>query len=133
MASRKLSDLHADVKPLAEEFLRRCEANNIDILITCTYRSPKEQNELYAQGRTKPGRIVTNAKAGQSNHNTEVNGTPASRAFDVVPLRDGKPVWGTKGDDLALWVKVGEIGESVGLNWAGRWKRFKEFPHLEKV
>lgn len=31
-----------------------------------TYRSNAEQNELYAQGRTKAGKIVTNAKGGQS-------------------------------------------------------------------
>ena len=132
MASRKLSDLHPDVQPLAQKFLDKCAAENIDILVTCTYRSPKEQNILYAQGRTTPGKIVTNAKAGQSNHNHEIGGLPASKALDVVPLRAGKPVWGTKGDDLNLWMRVAEIGESVGLEWAGRWKRFKEFPHFDK-
>ena len=132
MASRKLSDLHPDVQPLAQKFLDKCAAENIDILVTCTYRSPKEQNILYAQGRTTPGKIVTNAKAGQSNHNHEIGGFPASKALDVVPLRGGKPVWGTKGDDLNLWMRIGEIGESVGLEWAGRWKRMREFPHLEK-
>ena len=34
-----------------------------------TYRSFDEQNHLYAQGRTKPGKIVTYAKGGQSYHN----------------------------------------------------------------
>ena len=120
------------MQPLAQKFLDKCAAENIDILVTCTYRSPKEQNALYAQGRTKPGRIVTNAKAGQSNHNHEIAGFPASLAFDVVPLRGGKPVWGTQGSDLDLWQRIGEIGESVGLEWAGRWRRFKEFPHFEK-
>lgn len=63
--------------------------------------------------------------------------------MDVVPLRFGKPVWGTKGDgidknpsdddkdDLELWQRVGAIGESVGLEWAGRWKRFPEYPHFQ--
>jgi peptidoglycan L-alanyl-D-glutamate endopeptidase CwlK len=37
--------------------------------LTSGYRSKKEQNELYAQGRSKPGQVVTNAKAGQSYHN----------------------------------------------------------------
>ena len=132
MASRKLADLHPDVQPLAQKFLDKCAAENIDILITCTFRSPKEQTALYEQGRTKPGRIVTNAKAGQSKHNYEIAGLPASLAFDVVPLRGGKPVWGTQGDDLILWTRVGEIGESVGLSWAGRWKRMREFPHFER-
>lgn len=133
MASRKLSDLHPDVQPLAQQFLDKCAAQGIDILVTCTYRSGEEQDELYAKGRTAAGSIVTNAKAGQSKHNFNISGQPASLAFDVVPLRNGKPVWGTKGEDLVLWLRVGGIGESVGLEWAGRWKRFKEFPHFEKT
>ena len=133
MASRKLSDLHPDVQPLAQQFLDKCAAQNIDILVTCTYRSGEEQDELYAKGRTAAGSIVTNAKAGQSKHNFNISGQPASLAFDVVPLRNGKPVWGTKGEDLVLWLRVGGIGESVGMEWAGRWKRFKEFPHFEKT
>jgi peptidoglycan L-alanyl-D-glutamate endopeptidase CwlK len=40
-------------------------------------------------------------------------------------------VWGTLGKDLELWNKIGTIGESVGLEWAGRWKRFREFPHFQ--
>lgn len=133
MASRKLADLHPDVQPLAQQFLDKCAAQGIDILVTCTYRSGEEQDELYAKGRTAAGSIVTNAKAGQSKHNFNISGQPASLAFDVVPLRNGKPVWGTKGEDLVLWLRVGGIGESVGLEWAGRWKRFKEFPHFEKT
>jgi len=122
--SRKIEDLHPKVAEVCREFMAACEAQDIDVIITSTYRDAKSQNALYAQGRTKPGRIVTNAKAGQSWHNWRC-------AFDVVPLRNGKPVWGTMGKDLELWNKVGAIGESVGLEWAGRWKRFREFPHFQ--
>lgn len=129
--------------PLACEFLEECKNEDIDVLITCTWRSNSEQEELYAQGRTKPGRILTNAKPGQSKHNFTLAGRPAAKAFDVVPLRHGKPVWGTGGngidddttdddkDDLELWQRVGNIGESVGLEWAGRWKNMREFPHFQ--
>jgi len=48
-----------------------------------------------------------------------------------VPLRAGKPVWGTSGEDGKLWQKVGEIGKSCGLEWAGDWKVFKEYPHFQ--
>ena len=122
--SRKIEDLHPKVADVCRKFMAECEAQDIDIIITSTYRDAESQNALYAQGRTKPGSVVTNAKAGQSLHNWKV-------AFDVVPLRNGKPVWGTMGKDLELWNKVGAIGESVGLEWAGRWKRFKEFPHFQ--
>lgn len=124
ISSRRLEDLHPAVKVRAERLLRLCADEGIDLLITSTFRDDESQNALYAQGRTAPGRIVTNARAGQSYHNHRV-------AFDVVPLRAGKPVWGTTGADLALWQRVGELGEQAGLEWAGRWKRFREFPHFQ--
>lgn len=132
MASRDLKDLHPHVRLLALDFIEQCRKENIDVLIYCTYRSNQEQDDLYAQGRTKPGKIVTYARGGQSRHNHTLKDRPASLAFDCVPLRGGKPVWGrTLPEDLKLWQKVGKIGKSVGLKWAGDWTRFKEFPHFE--
>lgn len=124
ISSRKIEDLHPHVQEMARQFVANCKAAGIDILITCTYRDAAEQNRLYAIGRTTPGRKVTNAKAGQSFHNYRL-------AFDVVPMRHGKPVWGTSGEDLKLWQRVGAIGVAVGLEWAGNWTRFKEYPHFQ--
>jgi peptidoglycan L-alanyl-D-glutamate endopeptidase CwlK len=129
MPSRRLDDLHPKLKPLAELFMARCQENGLDILITCTHRSSAEQNELYAQGRTKPGKIVTRARGGQSAHNFELDGKPAARAFDIVPLYMGKPIWRETHPD---WQKAGEIGMALGLNWYGRpGAPFREFPHFE--
>ena len=136
IASRKIEDLHPEVAKRATAFKADCASEGIDILIISTRRDNESQNALFAQGRTTPGKIVTNAKGGQSFHNYDV-------AFDVVPLRNGKPVWGTKGngidndptdddkDDLELWQRVGAIGKKHGLEWAGDWKTFKEFPHFQ--
>jgi peptidoglycan LD-endopeptidase CwlK len=128
MSSRKLTDLHPQMQPMVTRFLANARAAGIDLLVTCTYRSNAEQAALYAIGRTKPGRIVTNAKPGRSTHNTTLNGKPAALAVDVVPLRDGKPVWSASDP---VWKRVGEIGEKVGLEWAGRWTTFREFPHFQ--
>ena len=122
--SRSLNDLHPYVKYLAEELIEASKEHGIDLLITSTYRDFESQNALYAQGRTKPGAKVTNAKAGQSFHNWRV-------AFDVVPLRAGKPVWNTGGADGQLWQTIGKLGVDLGLEWAGNWKTFKEFPHFQ--
>ncbi len=122
--ARDLSELLPVVQVQAKQLLALCAAQGIDLLVTSTYRDAASQNALYAQGRSAPGRIVTNARAGQSYHNYRV-------AFDVVPLRNGKPVWGTSGADLALWQQVGKIGKACGLEWAGEWTRFKEFPHFQ--
>ena len=128
MSSRKLTDLHPQMQPMVTRFLANARAAGIDLLVTCTYRSNEEQAALYAIGRTKPGRIVTNAKPGRSTHNNTLNGKPAALAVDVVPLRGGKPVWSASDP---VWKRVGEIGEKVGLEWAGRWTTFREFPHFQ--
>ena len=118
--SRSMSDLNPKVAAMCSEFVNRCKAEGIDVIITSTYRDAESQNALYAQGRTLPGKKVTNAKAGQSYHNWRV-------AFDFVPIVGGKAVWG----DDALWIKCGEIAEGIGLEWAGRWVKFKEYPHCQ--
>lgn len=126
--SRKLEDLRSDVREKAEKFLSAAKNLGIDVLVTCTYRSNEEQKQLYEQGRTAPGKIVTNALPGESKHNNMEGGDPASLAFDVVPLINGKPVWDASNP---VWKVLGGLGKSVGLNWAGDWKRFKEYPHFE--
>lgn len=118
--SRNINDLNPKVKVLCEKFISECKKQNIDVLITSTYRDAASQNALYAQGRTTPGKIVTNAKAGQSFHNWRV-------AFDFVPIVNGKAQW----NDLETFNKCGAIAESVGLEWAGRWKKFKELAHCQ--
>lgn len=124
--SRDIKDLHPTVAGKAYTFVERCRQAGIDLLITSTYRDKQSQDALYAQGRTVAGKIVTNAKGGQSFHNYRV-------ALDVVPMRNGKPVWGTTApEDKALWDKVGEIGEACGLSWSGRWKgKMREMAHFQ--
>lgn len=123
--SRSLNDLEEPVALMAEALIAGCKAEGIDLLVTSTLRDFEAQAALYAQGRTAPGNRVTNAGPGDSFHNYGL-------AFDVVPLRNGKPVWGTATDaDQDLWERVGEIGESVGLEWAGRWKTFREYAHFQ--
>lgn len=129
MSSRKLTDLSQELQPLAVAFLDACYTEGIDILIYCTYRSNAEQAELYARGRTSGGSIVTNARAGESRHNDTLNGLPAANAFDCVPLLRGKCVWDAHDP---LWRKVGALGESVGLEWAGRWSgKLRETAHFQ--
>jgi peptidoglycan L-alanyl-D-glutamate endopeptidase CwlK len=118
--SRNLDDLAPPAKQRALAFIAAASAKGIDLLVTSTYRDSESQDALYAQGRSTPGNVVTRAKAGQSWHNWRC-------ALDVVPLVNGKAIW----DDQALWKQVGEIGKSCGLEWAGDWKTFKEYPHFQ--
>jgi len=118
--SRDISALNPNVARLCQLFIAKCKEQNIDVIITSTYRDSESQNALYAQGRTKSGAKVTNAKGGQSFHNFRL-------AFDFCPIVDGKAQW----TDLKTFNKCGEIAESLGLEWAGRWLRFKELAHCQ--
>lgn len=127
MASRSLYDLRPVVRDKMIEFIERYRARGFDLLITCTYRSAAEQDALYALGRTKPGKRVTNAKGGNSYHQYGV-------AVDIVPLMDGKPLWQThdrKNKLLPAWQAVCEVAAELGIEWAGNWKSFKEYAHLQ--
>lgn len=119
--SRKLEDLLPPVRERVERMIAACDAEGIDLLVTSTYRDNASQEALYAQGRTAPGRIVTNARSGQSYHNYRC-------AVDVVPIRNGKAIWNAKDP---IWQRIGTLGKAAGLEWAGDWKRFKEFPHFQ--
>lgn len=129
MASRKIEDLHHNLQPICREFMQKVLDAGVDIIITCTYRSNEEQNELYAQGRTKSGLIVTRARGGQSAHNFTIDGKPAAKAFDIVPMIGGKPIWSV---GHKAWTIAGKIGMELGLNWYGApGSSFVEFPHFQ--
>lgn len=124
IASRQIDDLLPPVAERCRKMLAICEREKIDLLITCTYRDFEEQTRLYALGRGLPGNIVTWARAGDSWHNWR-------QAFDIVPMRNGKPVWSIRGHDKQLWLRIGEIGVSCGLEWGGNWERHPDYPHFQ--
>lgn len=88
--------------------------------ITETVRSFARSDELWAQGRTKPGQIVTNAKAGESYHNYGL-------AIDFVIQVNGMPDW-TVNDN---WMKVVSCFKEQGFFWGGDFIMIKDFPHFE--
>lgn len=120
IASRKIEDLVPEAQTKCRTFIEACRRDGIDVIITSTYRDNASQDALYAQGRTKAGSIVTNAKAGESFHNYRV-------AFDFAPVVNGKIPW----SDSDLFTRCGGIAESCGLDWAGRWHHMKEMAHCQ--
>lgn len=93
----------------------------ITIRVTSGLRTFAEQDALYAQGRTKPGPIVTNARGGQSLHNYGL-------AVDVVPIVNGQPNWNVP---ESVWQKIGAAGKRQGMEWGGDWTSFKDRPHFQ--
>ena len=99
----------------------------MELHISCTYRSPRAQQDLYAIGRQKSpigkGYIVTNCDGVKnlSNHNLW-----PSRALDCYITYAGKAVW-----DKDAFKPLGELAPKYGLVWGGSWERWKDLPHLE--
>ena len=123
MASRSLFDLTPTMRAKVEQWVAACKARGVDVLVYCTLRSAEEQEALYAQGRSKPGRIVTKAKAWQSWHQY-------GKAVDAVPLIHGKPDWKYSAQ-VSHWRIFAAEARKAGLEWAGDWKRFREYVHVQ--
>lgn len=115
-----LATLKPKVRQLAEQLVMRCKEQGITVIVTQALRTFAEQDALFAQGRTKPGSIVTRAKGGFSLHNYGV-------AFDIVPIINGKADY----KNLELFDRIGTLGEQIGLEWGGRWKTFPDRPHFQ--
>lgn len=101
------------------------------VRFTHTLRTIAEQDALYAQGRSKPGKKVTNAKGGQSYHNFGM-------AIDICLILDSKEVsWDTlkdyDGDKIADWMEAVAIFKSRGWEWGGDFKSIKDAPHFQKT
>ena len=130
MSDRDLNDLDPALLSLCQQWLDACHAQGINVFITQTYRSDAEQDADYAQGRTTPGNIITNAQAGQSAHNcTLEDGTPASAAFDFA-IQGANGVLDWDASDPA-WQTAISIGEGLGLVSGSTWHSIKDTPHFE--
>lgn len=116
--SRSLEDLRADVRVNAEAWLRECREHGLAVLVTQTLRDDEYQAALYAQGRTKPGQIVTNSKV------TTFHGR--GLALDFC-----KNAPGHEYDDADFFYRAGQLAKAVGFSWGGDWKIFPDRPHIQ--
>lgn len=121
--------LHPLVANRGESFIRLAHSClDLEVRLTSGYRSAKEQNALYAQGRSEPGQVVTNAKAGQSYHNYGL-------AVDFVIIHNNKTDYDLNSDrnrnDIPDWQELGELGKALGFEWGGEWNSFPDYPHLQ--
>lgn len=149
----RIATLHPRLQPLAETLILRCGTllhthqtalRTHRISISQAYRSPVEQAALFGQGRTaaqlraagvderyaQPSlRRVTNAAPGRSLHEFQLNGKPASRAFDIALIdKNGVAIWDV---GIPEWELFGRVGEGLGLTWGGRFKSMPDRPHFE--
>ena len=117
--NRSLSDLRPELAALAQQLLDEAETLGIPIFVTETLRTYSRQDQLFHQGRTTDGEVVTNARAGESNHNYGLAFDVAFRAPPAADPFDGP------------WAAIGEIGRNLGLRWGGDFSSLVDRPHFE--
>lgn len=130
---QRIQALHPTVRDEVLKIVADCDkalTGKSKIRITQGLRTIPEQDGMYAQGRTAPGKKITNAKGGQSIHNYGF-------AVDICLIIDGKEAsWETAkdwdNDGIADWMECVAIFARYGWVWGGSWKTFKDMPHFEK-
>ncbi|OTG85221.1 M15 family metallopeptidase [Acinetobacter sp. ANC 4648] len=120
MIDRKWIKMHPRYKQrLLMVFKIMKERHGYEMVLLEGYRSPERQTRLSGNAAT------TLAKAYQSYHQFGL-------AADVAFKRNGKVViserdpWAWQGYKL-----YGEVAESVGLTWGGRWTKIHDYGHTE--
>lgn len=121
--------LNPIVKERTQQLIQQAAKKGITVVITDGFRSAAEQERVYQQGRTVSGKIVTNAKGGQSYHNYGL-------AVDfALKTPSGKIFWDMHYDGnkngIPDWDEVVAIAKKLGFKWGGDWPRFKDYPHLQ--
>jgi RHS repeat-associated protein len=120
VTDRRISELDPRVQQPAREFINDTQDwTGVKLRVNEGYRSAAEQDKYYAQGRTTPGSVITNAKGGQSYHNY-------GKAIDVVIMTNGQPDW-----SKPITRDIAAQGKQQGFEWGGDWKGFKDYPHFQ--
>lgn len=121
--SRKIEDLTPEAQIKCRQFLSACSNAGLKILVINTLRDTEFQKSLYAQGRTKPGGIVTNCDGvkNKSYHQT-------GKAWDCVPVDDkGTILW----NDSKKFKQMADIAVSLGITAGYYFKSLKDSPHFQ--
>lgn len=129
-SAAKLAKVHPVLSQKITQVIALAANVGLDVRVVQGLRTFEEQTKLYNQPWDKrdndgDGRIdekdekVTNAKAGQSNHNYGL-------ACDLCVFVNGKPDW----NNLQNFATIGRLAKQVGLEWGGDWK-FKDRPHVQ--
>lgn len=120
VTDRRINQLDERVRVPVSRFINRVNSElGLQLRVAQGLRTLQEQDNLFAQGRTRPGQIVTNARGGQSYHNFGL-------AIDVYIVVNGRV-------DLNRVVppEVVEIARQEGFEWGGSWRRFRDYPHFQ--
>ncbi len=118
-SERAIATLLPEVQPLARALVEKAASHGIRIKVISGTRSYEEQDALYAQGRTRPGQVVTKARGGFSNHNFGM-------AFDIGVFEGNRYL-----PESPKYKAIGALGMELGLEWGGNWRTLVDEPHFQ--
>ncbi len=121
LSESRLAKVHPKLAEKVRSMAELLGQENITIRVVQGLRTYEEQEALYAQGRTVPGRMVTNALPGHSYHQFGL-------AVDVAPFDGGVPDWN---ENHPAWKRIVSVGESVGLVAGAAFRTFPDQPHFQ--
>ena len=125
------------VHPKLSELFKRAISNSPhDFMVVQGLRTAEYQKELYSQGRTKPGKIVTNCDGytHKSNHQAKSDGYGHAVDFAIYdPTIPGNIDWDNNKKYKEVAEHLKKIAEEMKINieWGGDWRKFKDYPHIE--
>ena len=138
-SKEKLKGVHPQLVKLMTEAVKE---SPYDFRIVQGVRTAEYQNGLYQQGRTKPGKVVTNCDGfkNKSNHQAKADGY--GHAIDificgVVENGQYRKFTTQEGYDnkkmTLVATHVKNVAQKLGVpvKWGGDWDKFKDYPHFE--
>lgn len=122
--SRSLDELWPAVKSRAIMAIAKAELRTgLKIIATCTYRDDERQRAYYEQGRTIPGKIVTNDPGPRGAHSLRI-------ALDIAPcIKDASGLHLFY--DTSKWDQIAAAFKEEGFEWGGDWTSIKDKPHFQ--
>lgn len=146
MIHKKITDLALEVQPRFQEAwekmnhnLKLKELGVESVAINETLRDLQTQMAYFVRGRMEVKYVkqfyaaaglydIGEVEARTVCTNTLRSNHMSGRACDFVPVKNGKPWWNAPQE---VWNIMGEVGETCGLKWGGRWKDLPDSPHFE--
>ena len=127
VVNHDLSLLAPRFRAVVDAAVAECQnlPDKLDVMVFEAFRSGERQAWLYAQGRTRPGSVVTHARSNLTSWHGY------GLAIDVVHrTKFWNPFGSNSAQNDAWFARVGAVFKKHGCNWGGNWTR-PDTPHMQ--
>lgn len=128
---QRLKGVHPVLVAAVEDILGRMAEAGTPMFVIGGVRTVLQQQMIYAQGRTMPGRIVTDCDGVTSRSDHETEGDGYGHAVDAafIPTKEQPDPWASTWP----WITFGHAVVNAGMEWGGHFKHPADFDHIQYV